>query len=36
MIKRDVVLPLLNQPFKLLGKETFAVPFRLSSSLLGV
>lgn len=35
-IKRDVVLPLLNRPFKLLGKETYAVPFKLNSNLSGV
>jgi hypothetical protein len=35
-IKREVVVGLLSGPFILRSKETYALPFKLEGSLLGV
>lgn len=35
-VKREVVTPLLNGAFRLKGKETYALAFKLRGSLAGV
>jgi hypothetical protein len=35
-LKRDVALPLLNEPFRLRAKESYCLPFKLGSGLAGV
>lgn len=35
-VKREVVTPLLNRSFRLKGKETYALAFKLQSLLIGV